>query len=103
ETARRQYEQIAQPGNLEDLFALVDTPVASDLRRQLNEKSAELTRTGGTLGERHPMIVSLRLELGKLQAQMSAEVERVRQVRQADLAMAEREASSLSDRVDGLK
>src|SRR5690606_9853339 len=60
EPARRQYEQIAPPGNLEDLFALVDTPVAADLRRQLNEKSAELTRTGGTLGERHPMIVSLR-------------------------------------------
>lgn len=53
---------------------VLDSTLVQSLKAQLQQKEAQLSELQGSLGPRHPQLVSLRTEMAQLEAQLSREI-----------------------------
>ena len=92
--ARQQAEQrLARTGQGD--AAVLSSPLVQTLKAQLQEKEAQLADLRGSLGPRHPQIVSLQGELAQLNSQLDREIRVHTESARAELAS----ARSVEDRL----
>ncbi|WFS25206.1 GumC family protein [Rhizobium rhododendri] len=99
--AEARFQQLKSASRNAD-FTAVDSVTGSQLRTLYNAKSSELDRMESTLGERHPTLQGLRMELDGLRRQMQAEVQRAVGSAKLESDVANRNVATLNAKVDAL-
>jgi polysaccharide biosynthesis transport protein len=83
---------------------VLGSPLMDDLRTQETELIRELSEQGSVYGEKHPVMVNLRSEIGSIRGKMQDEVRRIVQDLQNEVSVAtarEKELMNSMDRLQG--
>jgi len=95
-------QQLATDGRGEDVAAVLDSIVISDLRRQQSETTRRQSDLQNRYGARHPEILKVRGELADVDNQIQREISRIVSSLRGEVSIARQRLSSLERDVAGL-
>ncbi len=98
----RTVDQQIRSGRGEDVSAVLDSTVISDLRRQQSEVTRRQSDLQSRYGARHPEILKIQGELADVNAQIQSEISRIVSSLRGEVSIARQRLTSLERDVSGL-